>query len=100
MLWRCINKLPAFSNLNISNKIHARTSSRYDAISEFEGFEYLGGGSFGKVYKIKHKQSQEHYVLKEILVNEANLKETHVSECLEEATFLMDNQHPNIIGDC
>ncbi len=74
---------------------YAHVYSRYDAINEFEGFEYLGGGSFGKVYKIKHKQSQEICVLKEV----HELKETHISECLEEARFLMENQHPNIIGN-
>ena len=71
---------------------------RYDDINEFEIMNYLGGGAFGKVYKIKHKKSEELYVLKEVMVNALNLKESHISQCLEEARFLMQNRHPHIIG--
>jgi serine/threonine protein kinase len=59
---------------------------------------YIGGGAFGKVYKVKHKSSDEICVLKEVVIKDRSFSETHVKECLEEARFLMQNRHPHIIG--
>ena len=43
--------------------------------------------------------NEEICVLKEVMVKDRNLTESHVKECLEEARFLMQNRHPHIIGD-
>jgi hypothetical protein len=69
---------------------------RYGSLDQFDVGDYLGGGTFGKVFKAFHIESQEVCVIKEIDLHGAEDK--HVKQCMEEAKFLMRNRHPHIIG--
>ena len=71
---------------------------RYGSLDRFDVRDYLGGGTFGKVYKAFHIESQEICVIKEIDLQLSGADDKHVKQCMEEAKFLMKNQHPHIIG--
>lgn len=58
--------------------------------SPFENFEYVGEGTFGKVYHCHHKLDEKEYAIKEIQIsNEQNY--------LDEIRILSELYHPNII---
>ena len=74
---------------------------RYSSLNHFNVMNYLGGGTFGKVYKAVHIESQETCVIKEILLSDlqhSGAGDKHIQQCLDEAKFLMRNRHPYIIG--
>lgn len=65
-------------------------------IDDFEKLTTLGMGSFAKVYKVRHKRSNNFYALKEI--NKKQLMDQIVIEYVErEIEIMLKINHKNII---
>ena len=65
--------------------------SKYEIISE------LGEGSFGKVYKVKHKENNNIFAVKSIQKRKIGLSSQDEIELLKEINILKQLDHPNII---
>lgn len=56
----------------------------------------LGEGAFGKAYLVKHKQTNELLVIKEMSIQHMSSKEKE--ETVKEAQILKNLNHPNIVN--
>ena len=64
--------------------------------SDYEKISKLGSGSYGKVFKAKHKETNKIYAIKEI--NKAKLiKENKSYQAIIENEMLQECNHPNIV---
>ncbi|XP_050310733.1 eukaryotic translation initiation factor 2-alpha kinase 3-like [Anthonomus grandis grandis] len=62
---------------------------------EFDEFEKLGGGAFGKVYRVKHKLDSSDYAVKKIPIHSEGLDS--VKTYLSEVKTFASLNHPNIV---
>lgn len=63
---------------------------KQEVLSPFQNFQYIGEGTFGKVFKCKHMLDEKDYAIKKIsLINEENY--------LDEIKILSTLYHPNIV---
>jgi calcium-dependent protein kinase len=63
----------------------------------YETLTLLGKGSFGKVYKVKHKVSGQEYAMKVLKKDHAYYSEVNEQEILKEIKILKNLDHQNII---
>lgn len=59
-------------------------------VSPFFNFQYIGGGTFGEVYKTEHKLDGKYYAIKKIPM-------TNGEDCIAEIKILSKLDHPNIV---
>lgn len=69
----------------------AKFESKYEIIQE------LGAGSYGKVYKVKHKETDQIFAVKSIQKSKIGLSKEDEEELLKEINILKQLDHPNII---
>jgi calcium-dependent protein kinase len=63
---------------------------------EYDVIEYLGKGSFGKVYKVRRKKDNKEFAMK-IITKENSFHSTKEEIVLKEINILKDLDHQNII---
>lgn len=56
----------------------------------------MGAGAYGKVYKVRHKQSGNLYAIK-VISKEAILKEKMLPQLRREVRIMYSLNHPNVI---
>lgn len=66
-------------------------------LDDFELLCVIGRGSFGKVMKVRHKQTREIFAMK-VLRKDMIIKENMVSHTKSEKQILQDMAHPFIVG--
>ncbi|XP_045471588.1 probable serine/threonine-protein kinase ifkC [Harmonia axyridis] len=62
---------------------------------EFEELEYIAGGGFGQVYKVRHKLDGTEYAVKKIAIRSEGLE--YVKNYLSEVKTFASVNHPNIV---
>ncbi|KAL3282281.1 hypothetical protein HHI36_005470 [Cryptolaemus montrouzieri] len=62
---------------------------------EFEEIDFIAGGGFGRVYKVKHKLDGTEYAIKKIPIRCEGLE--HVKNYLSEVKTFASVNHPNIV---
>ena len=67
-----------------------------NVISDYEREEKVGNGTYGVVYKAKHKKSGDTVALKKMIFEVKN--EGVPSTTLREISLLCEVQHKNIVG--
>ena len=60
------------------------------AVSPFSNFQFIGGGTFGEVYKTKHKLDEKYYAIKRIPMTDGE-------DCIDEIKILSKLDHCNIV---
>ncbi len=68
-------------------------------INEYEVYEIIGSGAFGRVHKVKKKNSNIFLAMKEInTYNLSSMKDKSLGEIVNEVTIIRNNlKHPNIV---
>lgn len=67
-------------------------------LSEYEGREKIGEGTFGKVYKATSRRSGKVYALKQILIPQGMEKDGFPITALRELKLLKMMSHPNVLS--
>ncbi|KAK3275289.1 hypothetical protein CYMTET_16568 [Cymbomonas tetramitiformis] len=67
-----------------------------DLWEKYKRLQVIGAGSFGKVYKIQHKDSKEIYVMKRISL--VGQPEEAQKEAFQEVAILKKLQHPHVVN--
>ena len=82
MKFSYITNLFAFETLCFKPALNMSTRSQ-SRVDDFDVLKKLGSGSFGKVYKVRRKEDEKLYVIKNIAINGLTLKEQKaaISEC-------------------
>jgi serum/glucocorticoid-regulated kinase 2 len=82
-----------------SKQIFGQTAAnnRPVTLDDFELLCVIGRGSFGKVMKVRHRQTREVYAMK-VLRKDMIIKENMVSHTKSEKQILQDMKHPFIVG--
>jgi serine/threonine protein kinase len=75
----------------------SQTPTNY--INEYAVYEIIGSGAFGRVYKVKKKNSTHFLAMKEInTYNLTTLKDKSLGDIVNEVTIIRNNlKHPNIV---
>lgn len=76
-----------------------QTQAPTDYINEYAVYETIGSGAFGRVHKVKKKNSNHFYALKEINTYKlSGFKDKSLGEIVNEVTIIRKNlRHPNIV---
>jgi len=70
--------------------------AKWDRVAEYEILVFLGEGAFGKVYKVKHRESGEIYAMK--VVEKRKLKTNQAKSAMSEEKLLLQSlDHPYIV---
>jgi len=70
--------------------------SRY--LREFDQFERCGFGTYGTVYRVRHKLDSAEYAVKKILYKHDGVNHDHIKDkLLREVTTIARTNHPNIL---
>ncbi len=88
--------MKADTEMETSPKRSSSDSSRESCDFRFEGFEKLGEGTYGVVYKALDKQTGEIIALKKIRLE--HIDEGIPSTAIREITLLQELDHPTIVG--
>jgi len=72
-------------------------SKKSVSLDDFELLCVIGRGSFGKVMKVRHKETRHVYAMK-VLRKDMIVKENMVSHTKSEKQILQDMRHPFIVG--
>jgi NIMA (never in mitosis gene a)-related kinase len=83
------------AQIQSSNQIQAPKNY----INEYEVYEIIGSGAFGRVHKVKKKNSSVFLAMKEInTFNLSSMKDKSLGEIVNEVTIIRNNlKHPNIV---
>ncbi|RNA20576.1 serine threonine- kinase Nek10, partial [Brachionus plicatilis] len=68
-------------------------------INDYEVYEIIGSGAFGRVHKVKKKNTNSFLAMKEINVyNLTSMKDKSLGQIVNEVTIIRNNlKHPNIV---
>ena len=76
-----------------------QTQSPTNYINEYAVYEMIGSGAFGRVHKVKKKNSNYFLAMKEIQTYSlSSMKDKSLGEIVNEVTIIRNNlKHPNIV---
>lgn len=76
-----------------------QTQSPTNYINDYAVYEIIGSGAFGRVHKVKKKNSNYFLAMKEInTYNLTSMKDKSLGEIVNEVTIIRNNlKHPNIV---
>jgi serine/threonine protein kinase len=80
-------------------KICNQTQTPKNYINDYAVYEIIGSGGFGRVHKVKKKNSNHFLAMKEINAYNLNtFKDKSIGEIVNEVTIIRNNlKHPNIV---
>ena len=68
-----------------------------DLYSNYELCNYIGKGGFGRVYKVRHKLSNQYRAMKIIKIKSSEKQTTNSKDTIKQINILKTLDHPNII---
>lgn len=83
------------AGLPASSGIAQKEEQRYEALANYELVDLLGEGTFGKVYKAVHRETNKPYAVKIIKIRYED--EGVPSTAIREVSLLKECNHPNVI---
>lgn len=98
-VWPLTINQPAIDKTNdfkINNNFLVSENTK-DPYQFYTNVKCLGEGSFGKVFKVKHKLTNELRAMKVINKSNTKISREEEEECLKEINILKVLDHPNII---